>query len=102
MSCLAHDEESLVGAVGVGAVTKGMCRSLAARQCGARRTSTHLHLEQLDEIYRMVPTFLCEFDCNDLGAHWRQVRHLGAFDPAPAAVCCCIHSTRCVDGLLGA
>jgi hypothetical protein len=33
--------------------------------------STHLHLELLDEIYRVVPTLLCEFDCNDLGAHWR-------------------------------
>jgi hypothetical protein len=102
MSCLAHDEESLVGAVGVSAATKGLCRTLAARQCGALRVSTHLHLELLDKIYRMVPTFLGEFNRNDLGAHWRQVRHLGAFDPAPAAVCCCIHSTHCADGLLGA
>jgi hypothetical protein len=75
MSCLAHGEESLVGAVGVRAVTKGMCRSLAARQCGARRMSTHLNLKQLNAIYRMVPTFLGEFNRNDLGAHWRQVRH---------------------------
>jgi hypothetical protein len=49
----------------------------------------------------MVLTALYEFNRNDLGAHWRQVRHLGALDPAPAVVFCCIHSTRCVDGLLG-
>ena len=50
----------------------------------------------------MVLTALYEFNRNDLGAHWRQVRHLGALDLAPAVVFCCIHSTRCVDGLLGA
>jgi hypothetical protein len=37
--------------------------------------STHLNLKQLNAIYRMVPTFLGEFNRNDLGAHWRQVRH---------------------------
>jgi hypothetical protein len=102
ISCLAHDEESLVGTVGVEALTKGMCRSLAARRCGARRMSTHLHLELLDEIYRVVSTLLCEFDCNVLGAQWRDVCQLSALDPAPAAVCCCIHLTHCADNVLGA
>jgi hypothetical protein len=64
--------------------------------------STHLHLELLNAIYRMVPTLLCEFDCNDLVAHWRHVCQLGALDPLPLAVYCCIHLTHCADNLLGA